>query len=255
MCWESRSQERGPGVPVIRAGVRAPDPGWEPCYLSPEGHQLERPIWLHHVKFHSIQQQLNTWWLPVDPQSSVTPTFRVTLLQHRQSQTRAGSRRSGAVGTVSLTLPGFHTDKCTDSLKPFTSTLILVFPVSHTCVQSREDIWIPQHAHSQVRRTRCCFSSHTMNMGPFYDLCTVPHFPHFCAFCWWFFCSEWGFRTDGSVGKESTCNSGDIGDAGLILGLGRCPGEGNGTQLQNSCLENSMGRGAWQATVHGAAKS
>ena len=42
---------------------------------------------------------------------------------------------------------------------------------------------------------------------------------------------------------------------GLIPGLGRSPGVGKGNPLQYSCLENSMGRGAWWATVHGAAKS
>ena len=42
---------------------------------------------------------------------------------------------------------------------------------------------------------------------------------------------------------------------GLIPGLGRVPGEGNGHPLQYSCLENSMDRGAWQATVHGVAKN
>ena len=44
-------------------------------------------------------------------------------------------------------------------------------------------------------------------------------------------------------------------DPGSILGLGRSPGEGNGYPLQYSCLENSMDRGAWQATVHETAKS
>ena len=39
------------------------------------------------------------------------------------------------------------------------------------------------------------------------------------------------------------------------LRLGRSPGEGNGCPLQYSCLENPMDRGAWQATVHGLAKS
>ena len=38
-------------------------------------------------------------------------------------------------------------------------------------------------------------------------------------------------------------------------GLGRSPGEGNGYSLQDSCLENSMDRGVWRATVHGVAKS
>ena len=56
----------------------------------------------------------------------------------------------------------------------------------------------------------------------------------------------------GSDGKESPCNAGDL---GLILGLGRSPGGGNGNPLQYSCLENSMDRGAWWATVHGVAKS
>ena len=56
----------------------------------------------------------------------------------------------------------------------------------------------------------------------------------------------------GSDGKESACS---VGDLGLIPGLGRSPGEGNGNQLQLSCLENSMDRGAWRAIVHGVAKS
>ena len=45
------------------------------------------------------------------------------------------------------------------------------------------------------------------------------------------------------------------GDAGLIPGLGRFPGEGNGNPLQYSCLGNLMDRGAWWATVHGVAES
>ena len=56
----------------------------------------------------------------------------------------------------------------------------------------------------------------------------------------------------GLAGKESACNAEYL---GLIPGLGRSPGEGNGNPLQYSCLENSMDRGAWQATVHGIAKS
>ena len=55
-----------------------------------------------------------------------------------------------------------------------------------------------------------------------------------------------------SDGKESACNAGDV---GLIPESERSPGEGNGNPLQYSCLENFMGRGAWQATLHGVAKS
>jgi len=45
------------------------------------------------------------------------------------------------------------------------------------------------------------------------------------------------------VVKKPPANSGDIGNAGSILGSGRCPGEGNGNPFQYSCLENSMDRG------------
>ena len=51
--------------------------------------------------------------------------------------------------------------------------------------------------------------------------------------------------------KDPPANVGDIRDAGLIPGLGRSPGEGNGNPLQYSYLENSMDRGAWWATVYG----
>ena len=59
----------------------------------------------------------------------------------------------------------------------------------------------------------------------------------------------------GLAGKESACNARDTGDKGLIPGSGRSPGGGNGYLLQYSCLENSMDRRAWQATVHGLGKS
>ena len=52
-----------------------------------------------------------------------------------------------------------------------------------------------------------------------------------------------------------TASAGDIGNVGLISGLGRSPEEGNGNPLQYSCLDNPMNRGVWWATVHGVAKS
>jgi len=55
--------------------------------------------------------------------------------------------------------------------------------------------------------------------------------------------------------KNLPANTGDIRDAGLIPGSGRSPGGGHGNTLQYSCLENPMDRGAWQATIHRAAKS
>ena len=56
----------------------------------------------------------------------------------------------------------------------------------------------------------------------------------------------------GSNVEEFACNAGDLGS---IPGWGRYPGKGNGNPLQDSCLDNSMDRGAWQATVSGAAKN
>ena len=63
--------------------------------------------------------------------------------------------------------------------------------------------------------------------------------------------SQKGFP-GGSEVKASACK---VGDLGLIPGLGRFPGEGNGYPLQYSFLENPMDRGAWWATVHGVAKT
>ena len=57
---------------------------------------------------------------------------------------------------------------------------------------------------------------------------------------------------DGSDGKNSACNAGDLGS---ISGLGRSTGAGNGYPLHYSCLENSTDRRVWQPTVHGVTKS
>ena len=59
----------------------------------------------------------------------------------------------------------------------------------------------------------------------------------------------------GSVVKNSPANAGDTGDSSLIPVSGSSPGGGHGNPLQYSCLENPRDRGAWWATVAGAAKS
>ena len=59
----------------------------------------------------------------------------------------------------------------------------------------------------------------------------------------------------GAVVENLPVNSGDTRDPGSMPGLGRSPGGGNGNPLQYSCLEKSMGGGAWYAAVHGVAKS
>ena len=55
--------------------------------------------------------------------------------------------------------------------------------------------------------------------------------------------------------KNPPANAGDIRDAGSIPELGRSPGGGNDYPLQYSCLENPIGRGAWQAMVHSIAEN
>ena len=55
--------------------------------------------------------------------------------------------------------------------------------------------------------------------------------------------------------KNLPVNAGDAEDKGSIPGLERSSGVGNGNPLQYSCLENSMDRGAWWATVHGVTKN
>ena len=90
-------------------------------------------------------------------------------------------------------------------------------------------------AGSQVGYVLLLASLKVLSLLPFCSLCVIPL----------------GFP-GGSDSKESSCNAGDL---SLIPGLGRSLGEGNNYPLQYSGLENSMDRGAWQATVHGVVKS
>ena len=72
---------------------------------------------------------------------------------------------------------------------------------------------------------------------------TFQHLPEYLSF------------PGGSMVKNPPAKAGDARDVGLIPGLGRSPGGGSGIPLQYPCLGNCVDRGAWQATVHGSAKS
>ena len=88
--------------------------------------------------------------------------------------------------------------------------------------------------HQGLRGYRCGKNARIENLHGL-KTCCVPYI-NIYGLPWWL------------SGKESACNAGD---AGLIPGSGGSPGGGNGYPLQYSCLENSMDRGSWQATVHG----
>ena len=76
------------------------------------------------------------------------------------------------------------------------------------------------------------------------------------SFVYWFHKNDI-FRSIGLnyISKNPPANAGDTKDVGSIPGWGRYPGEGNDNPLQYSCWENSMDRGNWWATVHGAAET
>ena len=67
-------------------------------------------------------------------------------------------------------------------------------------------------------------------------------------------CHWWSGFSGGSVVKNLPADLGDTGDMGSITGLGRSPGGGHGSPLQDSCLENPMDRGAWRSPVHGVSE-
>ena len=92
-----------------------------------------------------------------------------------------------------------------------------------------------------------CYQDSDVKCFP-YDMCfvKVSFFPLSIIFGFVLFLAGLGFPGS-SDGKEYTCNAGDLSS---VPGLGKSPGGGHGNPLQYSCLENSVDRGAWRATVH-----
>ena len=105
----------------------------------------------------------------------------------------------------------------------------------------------------------CCFwgdvlssKKETGNWLPSLDPCPDPTLTRGAHLGHHFPSGSLSLTPGGSDGKASACNTEDL---GWIPGPERSPGEGNGTPLQYSCLENPMDRRAWWATVHGVAES
>ena len=92
----------------------------------------------------------------------------------------------------------------------------------------------------------------TLSLSLFQGLCLDSLFACGCLVVPEPFAKESLCSPDSSDGKESACS---VGDPGSIPGSGISPGEGKGNPLQYSCLENTMDRGAWWATVNGVTKS
>ena len=78
----------------------------------------------------------------------------------------------------------------------------------------------------------------------------IQHCKSYFSLCVHTHTHSWGFPCS-SVGKESACNAGDM---SLIAGSGRFSGEGDGSSLQYSCLENPMDRGDSRVTVRGVTR-
>ena len=110
------------------------------------------------------------------------------------------------------------------------------------CKHTNRCIWVHRHCSGKVHNTcgiQVCF----------YCLCIHRIFFHENIHNVLTEC-----RASAGV-KNPPANTGDRRHEGSIPGSGRSPGEGNGNQLQYSCLENFMDRGAWWATVHGVTRS
>ena len=102
------------------------------------------------------------------------------------------------------------------------------------------------HTHTHIYTETYIHNIHSCTHIQLYtQICTYYIYTYTCI-CTHVFIHIQGFPGDSEV-KDPPANAGDM---GLIPGLGRSPGGGNGNTLQYSCLENSIDRRAWQAAVH-----
>ena len=130
---------------------------------------------------------------------------------------------------------------------------LLLMSQMNSCLFFTAELKCPQEAESIILQEHhpcfCGFTHHTASFCLHLPLLTDCQalLSNICIFSCFY-----GSFSGGSDGKEPACN---MGDPGLIPGLGRSPWDGNGNSLQYFCLENSMGRRAWWAIVHGVTSS
>ena len=126
---------------------------------------------------------------------------------------------------------------------------------------------IPNYIRRYNKKVADCFKFMKLDISVYFSLLTTSFiFLIFIFFkiifsfqvCHFFFLTTllniWASQVALLV-KNPPTNAGDTRDGVSLPGLGRSTGVGNGNPLQYSCLENSMDRGSWWATVHGATKS
>ena len=107
------------------------------------------------------------------------------------------------------------------------------------------------HRTIQLQLLQCYWLGHRLGLPLYWMVCLGNEQRSFCHF--WDCTQECtAFWAGGSEVKASAWN---VRDPGSIPELGKCPGEGNDTPLQYSCLGNSMNRGSWRTTVHAVTKS
>ena len=158
-------------------------------------------------------------------------------------------------------------------LHPQRTALVSLWPVSWDLTRTQTylyrahflNCWSPGKAPCQedeegwllgLKLERSDLKGHWVHLPLCLEFPTASPLSCLLFFVFFFFCIFIYFKLLilywGIADYESTCK---VGDLGSNPGLGKSPGEGTGYPLQYSCLENSMDRGAWQATVHGVTKS
>ena len=133
---------------------------------------------------------------------------------------------------------------------PTNYVIFFLSPTTRGCSLSTSSV--PVHASSPALnlRRQLRFLFFCQYLSPSYILYNLLTFVYICLPLECYL----GFP-GGAVVKNLPASAGDSRDASSIPGSGSSPGVGNGNPLQYPCLENSMDRGAWGATVHGVTKS
>ena len=119
----------------------------------------------------------------------------------------------------------------------------------------RKDVFLPLSTTQSEEEDGLLSATQTTCSGcPYCFVANRSHSPHLLKY-WLFRFGMYHLTPNNSVVKNLPANAGDTRDVGLIPGSGTSLRVGNGNPLQYSCLENSIGKGAWWVTVCGVPKN